>query len=105
MKAENNLQQSKEEKRAILLENLVDELYKRIDERFWKNLNDADIEFCKTGRVTSVDDNGNYSVDLGNVVMDDLKNLSGDDTVTVNSKVKVFFENFNMKNAYIGLKM
>lgn len=87
-----------------LIDELVEVICKKIDERFKKNLNMSNVEFCKDGIVRSELDvpNGAYTdVEMSGYTYS-LMNKSGQ-ILTNGSTVRVFYDNENMKNAYIGL--
>lgn len=81
---------------------LVDEIYKRIEEKIYKNLNSANIEFCSEGIVKSVVGNS-ATVQLAFCETDAIPNLTGE-SLSVNDRVKIFYNKTNMAGAYIGVK-
>lgn len=93
---------------TALLNELVDVIYKRIEEKFSKQLNDANVEFTYDGIILSTvsDSDGNTThanVELPFCTLTELPNLCGCN-LTVGDKVKIFYKKSNMSNAYIGAK-
>lgn len=88
-----------------LLDDLVDEIYKKIEAKFYKSLNTANVEFCSEGIVSKVSGDGHMaSVALAfSGETDMLPNLTGE-TLAKGNKVKVFYNRTNMSGAYIGVK-
>lgn len=87
-----------------LINEFVDIIYSKIEERFIKNINRTNVEFCSEGVVKSVNSTSNTAVvTLGFGDTDSLQNLSGE-TLAVGNKVKVFYNNKSMGGAYIGVK-
>lgn len=96
-----------------LLNELVDVIYQRIEEKFSKQLNAANVEFSYEGvvrnPVNTTDSNGNITattsadVELAFNTLTSLPNLSGK-ILSDGNKVKIFYNKSNMSNAYIGVK-
>lgn len=96
-----------------LLDELVDIIYQRIEEKFSKQLNSANVEFSYEGivrnPVQTTDSSGNVTgttsadVELAFNTLSSLPNLSGS-TLYDGNKVKIFYDKSNMSNAYIGVK-
>ena len=92
---------------------LVDIIYQRIEEKFSKQLNSANVEFSYEGIVRNPvqvkDSNDNITgttsadVELAFNTLSSLPNLSGS-TLYDGNKVKIFYDKSNMSNAYIGVK-
>ena len=90
-----------------LLEQIVAELRKQADEIANKNIQAANMERFKFGIVKSADNTSktalvkfsNYSGEFS----DTFPNMCGED-LTVGDTVKVFYDNDNMKNAYIKIR-
>ena len=86
------------------LQSLVDVIYDKVLAQIRLELNDSNVEFCCTGVVASVDTTNNKAtVDIGFCITENIPNLS-DKTLSVNNVVKVFYDKYDMRNAYIGLK-
>lgn len=96
-----------------LLNELVDVIYQRIEEKFNKQLNSANVEFSYEGVARNPenisDGNGNITatksadVELAFKTLSSLPNLSGD-ILADGDKVKIFYNKSNMSSAYIGVK-
>ena len=96
-----------------LLNELVDIIYQRIEEKFSKQLNAANVEFSYEGivrnPVNTDDGNGNVvattsaDVELVFNTLTSLPNLSGS-ILADGDKVKIFYNKSNMSGAYIGVK-
>ena len=87
-----------------LINELVEIIYKKIEDKFSKNINNTNVEFCSEGIVTSVDSTANTAtVSLAFVTTDTLPNLSGNN-LQVGDKVRIFYNKRNMSDAYIGVK-
>lgn len=68
-----------------------------------KYIKKNNLEKPYDGTVVSVGDDGLCRVDLGFVVLEDLKNLSGESLAEEDS-VTVYARGGNINNAYVGLK-
>lgn len=98
---------------SALLNELVDIIYQRVEEKFNKKLNSSNIEFSYEGIVknpiNTEDDDGNVTattsadVELAINTLLSLPNLSGS-ILNEGDKVKVFYSKSNIGNAYIGVK-
>ena len=102
-----------------VLDELVDVIYTRIEQKFAKQLNTANVEYAYSGVVMEIDtDNDTATVDIGGYITEFIPNktgvafgeASGDDTVDntilkVGDTVKVFSDRKNMSGAYIGVKL
>lgn len=98
---------------SSLLDELVDIIYQRIEEKFNKQLNSANVEFSYEGivrnPVQTTDSSGNVigttsaDVELAFNTLTSLPNLSGS-ILAEGNKVKIFYNKSNMSNAYIGVK-
>lgn len=98
---------------SSLIDELVDVIYQRIEEKFNKQLNAANVEFSYEGIVKNpiniTDSNGNVisttsaDVELAFNTLTSLPNLSGSILID-GDKVKIFYNKSNMSNAYIGVK-
>ena len=96
-----------------LIDELVDIIYQRIEEKFSKQLNSANVEFSYEGIVrnpiNTQDGNGNVTattfadVELVFNTLTSLPNLSGS-ILSNGDKVKIFYNKSNMSGAYIGVK-
>lgn len=94
-----------------LIDLLVEEVYKRIEEKINKGINDSSVEFSSYAIVTAVNDDSSIaSISFGKYTKEDdvdnsikkVPNHSGE-TLAVGDKVKVFYENNNLKNIYVGV--
>lgn len=93
-----------------LIDLLVEEVYKRIEERISKGINDSNVELSSYAIVTAVNNNSSINVSFGKYTKEDdvdnsikdVPNHSGE-TLAVGDKVKVFYENNNLKNIYVGV--
>ena len=98
---------------STLLDELVDVIYQRIEEKFSKQLNSANVEFSYEGVVRNPvqvkDSNDNITsttsadVELAFNTLTSLPNLSGS-ILADGNKVKIFYNKSNMSGAYIGVK-
>lgn len=97
---------------STLLDELVDIIYQRVEEKFSKQLNLANVEFSYEGvvrnPVNTQDGNGNTittsaDVELAFNTLTALPNLSGN-ILSNGDKVKIFYNKSNMSGAYIGRK-
>lgn len=98
---------------SALLNELVDVIYQRIEEKFSKQLNQANVEFSYEGVVRNpvnvTDSNSNVvattsaDVELAFNTLTSLSNLSGS-ILADGDKVKIFYNKSNMSGAYIGVK-
>lgn len=93
-----------------LIDLLVEEVYKRIEERIQKGINDSNVELSSYAVVTATNEDGTANVSFGKYTKDDdvdnsvtnVPNHSGE-TLAVGDKVKIFYENNNLKNIYVGV--
>lgn len=95
-----------------VLDEFIDVIYKRIEQKFAKQLNIANVEYAFTGIVTTIDTNNNTAiVDIGSSTTDYIPNLTGFAVGTeatnlkIGDTVKVFSDKSNMVGAYIGVKL
>lgn len=90
------------------IDELVDIIYKKIKEKFEKELNEANVEFSRDGVVKSINEDGSIaSVDIGDNVLENIPNKTGQVLTTddINKgKVRIYYDRHTMKNAYIGMK-
>lgn len=87
-----------------LLDELVEIIYQRIEEKFKKQLTNSNVEFSYDGIVRSIDSvNNTANIELGFGVVENLPNLTGD-TISVNDKVRIFYNKSNLGTGYIGVK-
>ena len=97
------------------LQSLVDVVYDKVLAQIRLELNDSNVEFCCTGVVKSVDTTNNKAtVDVGFCTTELIKNLTNktltttnttNETLTTGDTVKIFYDKYDMRNAYIGLKI
>lgn len=88
-----------------LMDELVDIIYKKIEDKFSKAINQSNVEFCSEGIVKSFDSKTNTAiVSLSFGDTDSIQNLTGQTTLKVGDKVKIFYNNRSMSGAYIGVK-
>jgi hypothetical protein len=94
-----------------VLDELVDEIFKRVEEKFVKQLNTANVEYAFKGVVTSIDapedatpDKITAIVDIGSSTTTYIPNRSGE-VIAEGDTVKVFSDKNNMVGAYIGVKL
>ena len=91
------------------IDELVQVIYEKIKKKFDEELNEANVEFSKSGIVVTPKNNNDgtktlsASVDLGFVTLEDVSNSSGE-LLKKDDKVRVFYDKRTMKNAYIGVK-
>lgn len=97
---------------SALINELVDVLYQKIEEKFMKQLNLANVEFCNEGvvrnPVNTTDSNSNTvttsaDVELAFNTLTSLPNLTGC-VLADGNRVKIFYNKTNMSGAYIGVK-
>lgn len=88
-----------------VLDEFIDEIYKRIEQKFAKQLNTANVEYAFNGVVTAVNTDANTAVvDIGSSTTTHIPNRSGE-TIAVGDTVKVYSDRSNMVGAYIGVKL
>lgn len=97
-----------------LLDELIDEIYKRIEQKFAKQLNTANVEYAFNGIVTAINpselpegatpDTITAIVDIGSSTTSYIPNRSGE-IIAVGDTVKVYSDRSNMVGAYIGVKL
>ena len=94
-----------------VLDELIDEIYKRIEQKFAKQLNTANVEYAFKGIVTAINapedatpDQIMATVDIGTSTTDYIPNRSGE-AIAINDMVKVYADRSNMVGAYIGVKL
>lgn len=94
-----------------VLDELIDEIYKRIEQKFAKQLNTANVEYAFNGVVKAIipedattPDKITAIVDIGSSTTTYIPNRSGE-TIAVNDVVKVYSDRSNMVGAYIGVKL
>lgn len=94
-----------------VLDELIDEIYKRIEQKFAKQLNTANVEYAFNGIVTDVNTDANTAiVDIGSSTTTYIPNRTGveigvDGGLNVGDAVKVYSDRSNMVGAYIGVKL
>ena len=87
------------------LDEFIDAIYTRIEEKFSKQLNAANVEYAFSGIVTVADNKKKIAtVDIGSSTIEDIPNHTGEDLL-VDDTVKVFSDKRNMVGAYIGVKL
>ena len=90
-----------------LIQQFISELYKYANKNYDRNFSKSNIERFRFGIVQSANNDKKTAVVeftcYSENTVENLKNLSGED-LSVGDTVKVFYDNNNMKNAYIGLK-
>lgn len=94
-----------------VLDELIDEIYKRIEQKFAKQLNTANVEYAYNGVVKAITpedatepDQITAIVDIGFSTTDYIPNRSRE-MIKVNDTVKVYSDRSNMVGAYIGVKL
>lgn len=89
-------------KNNISVDTVIDELFEKFKQEMLKYIKKSNIELNATGVIKY--ENGALIVDLGNttIPVDDLPNASGV-ILSENHKVKVFYNNPDMRDAYIGV--
>ena len=94
-----------------VLDELIDEIYKRIEQKFAKQLNTANVEYAFSGVVKAIiptdatePDQITAVVDIGSSTTTYIPNRSGE-MIAVNDTVKVYSDRSNMVGAYIGVKL
>lgn len=88
-----------------VLDELVEEIFKRVEQKFVKQLNTANVEYAFNGIITAVNADANTAiVDIGSSTTAYIPNRSGE-TIAVGDAVKVYSDRSNMAGAYIGVKM
>ncbi len=85
-----------------VLDELIDVIYQRIEQKFAKQLNTSNVEYAYSGIVLGVDDAGLVNVDIGLSTTGYIPNRSGE-TLKKGDTVKVFTDRTNMVGAYIGV--
>lgn len=95
-----------------VLDELIDVIYKRIEQKFAKQLNSANVEYAFAGIITEINTSNNTAVvDIGSSTTDYIPNLTGfsvgteDTNLKIGDTVKVFSDRNNMVGAYIGVKL
>ena len=84
-----------------LMNGLVDSILKIQKKNISNELNNTNIEFYREGFVKTINQDGTVNVQLANILLENLQNLSGM-SLNINQKVKVFYNNKNMSGCYIG---
>lgn len=93
-----------EEIKEELLNQLVEVIYKRIEERIISQIYKANVELNAEGIVKEISSNNKSAIiETAFARTDHIPNLTGD-TLTVNNKVKIFYNRRDMSDAYIGVK-
>lgn len=94
-----------------VLDALIDEIFKRVEEKFAKQLNIANVEYAFKGIVkeTKIPEGAEpneitATVDIGSSTTTFIPNRSGEPIVQGDA-VKVFSDRSNMVGAYIGVKL
>lgn len=91
-----------------VINELVDVIYERIEQKFAKQLNTSNVEFCKYGIIKEINTSNNTAnVEINFSESGFIPNNTGltlGTSLVVGDKVKVFYDNNNMKNLYIGQK-
>ena len=85
-----------------LLNDLVDVIYGQVKKKMERQLNDSSVEFSTYGVVCGVGTDGTVNVNMGYNETGFIPNYSGE-ALSVGDKVKIFYDNFNLKNVYVGL--
>ena len=95
-----------------VLDELIDVIYKRIEQKFAKQLNSANVEYAFSGIITEINTSDNTAVvDIGSSTTDYIPNLTGfvvgteETNLKIGDTVKVFSDRSNMVGAYIGVKL
>lgn len=86
------------------LDELVEVLYKKIEEKFNKKLNESSVEFTSDGIVVASSEVAHGSttqVQLAFVTTHLIPNLTGQ-PIKNGQKVRVFYSKNNLSDAYIG---
>ena len=91
-----------------LLNELIEIIYQRIEEKFKKQLNNSNIEFSYDGIVRcgdseSVPHGATTNVELAFGALRAVQNLSGV-ALSNNDKVRIFYNKNNVGKSYIGVK-
>lgn len=84
-----------------LLDDLANALIKLQLKGFTSELNKANVERYRNGIVTDINDDGTATVELAFCTLENVPNFSGS-TLNSNQKVKIFYNNKNMADCYIG---
>lgn len=88
-----------------LLDALIDEIFKRVEQKFAKQLNMANVEYAFNGIVVEADNDADTAiVDIGSSTTTSIPNRTGSD-LKAGDTVKVFSDRSNMVGAYIGVKL
>lgn len=87
-----------------LIDELVEIIYQKIEDKFKKMLNNSNTEFSYNAYVSSRDKDSNLFTVIGQFGELTLPNSTGQD-LSVNDKVKVYSDKGNMVGAYIGTKI
>lgn len=92
---------------TALVEQLVDVLYKQLTNEYSSTLSNANIEKFSFGIVKSADNEAKTAIveftSYNGELTETLNNLTGLE-LSEGDTVKVFYDNNNMKNAYIKIK-
>ncbi len=94
-----------------VLDALIDEIFKKIEQKFAKQLNIANVEYAFKGIVTEINADKNTAVvDIGSSTTTYIPNRTGEEIgveggLNIGDSVKVFSDRSNMVGAYIGVKL
>lgn len=94
-----------------ILDEFIDVIYTRIEQKFAKQLNKANVEYAFLGIVQSIDTTTNTAVvDIGTATTTSIPNNTGltlgaTGGLNIGDSVKVFSDRKNMVGAYIGVKL
>lgn len=95
-----------------VLDEFIDILYKRMEQKFSKQLNTANVEYSFSGVIKEIDISTNKAVvDIGHSITDYIPNNTGvalgtnENNLKVGDVVKVYSDRKNIANSYIGVKL
>lgn len=87
-----------------LIDELVEIIYQKIEDKFKKMLNNSNTEFSYNAYVDSSDNSKKIATVIGQFGELTLPNSTGQD-LSKNDRVKVYSDKGNMVGAYIGTKI
>lgn len=87
-----------------LIDELVEIIYQKIEDKFKKMLNNSNTEFSYNAYVTSRNNSEKIATVKGQFGELTLPNSTGQD-LSINDRVKVYSDKGNMVGAYIGTKI
>ena len=87
-----------------LIDELVEIIYQKIEDKFKKMLNNSNTEFAYNAYVVSRDNSEKIATVSGQFGELTLPNATGQD-LNENDRVKVYSDKGNMVGAYIGTKI